>query len=410
MIYKTYRAPTYKDAVLNAKMELGNKVYIIGRKELKEGGFLGLFAKSVTEITVAKSEVADGSHAAGVQGVMGAAQPSPRAELTAPGVQPAPPAQGALGKSTDSSDGKKTLLELVQQKRGDDSAILKELQEIKTRLNELTDGRGTGPERPHLEELLKILNENDFSGDFIGQFRERLEDELTVKEAEDPGVLENKLKTYLGELIEVSGPIKSGNGKPTVVVLVGPTGVGKTTTIAKLAATFGVIEKRRVELITIDSYRIAAVEQLGKYAELMQLPLVVVNTREEFKNAIMNSRAELVFVDTAGRSQKNNMGLAEIRNILDGAKSNLDIHLVISAATKYRDALDVMGRFSQLMYDKLIITKMDETNTIGPLLSAMKPGKRISYVTTGQSVPDDIELANKEKLLAMLALEELRAG
>jgi flagellar biosynthesis protein FlhF len=313
-------------------------------------------------------------------------------------------------KAASPASGRKTLLELMQEKSGEERTILNELKEIKKRLNELGELKGSHGEKPFLKKLFNILNENDFSGDFIEQLRAKFEGELTVKDVADPKVLEEKLKGYLGGLIEVSGPIEVGKGRPTIVVLVGPTGVGKTTTIAKLAASYGVIEKRKVELITIDSYRIAAIEQLGKYAELMQLPLAVVNSREEFKTAVMNSKAELVFVDTAGRSQKNNMGLAEIRNILDGVSSNLDVYLVMSATTKYRDAIDILTRFNQLMYTKLIITKMDETNTIGPLLSVLKPDKKISYITTGQSVPDDIELADKEKLLSMLALEELHAG
>jgi flagellar biosynthesis protein FlhF len=142
----------------------------------------------------------------------------------------------------------------------------------------------------------------------------------------------------------------------------------------------------------------------------MQIPYTVINTREEFKHTIMNSTSEIIFVDTAGRSQKNNLGLAEMRNILDGVKTNLDIQLVISATTKYRDALDIMTRFNQLMYNKVIITKLDETNTIGSLLSIMNPEKKLSYFTTGQGVPDDIEIAEKEKLLDMIVFEELRAG
>jgi len=383
MIYKTYKAPTYREAVLNAKMDLGNNVYIIGRKELKEGGFLGLFAKSFTEITVAKSE--ENGNGTGNT-------------------------RGESPLKTVASPQQKAAVQLMQSKNDGEDVVLKELKDIKTRLNELTDTKDRDTGNLHFEKLIRILNENDFSGDFIRQLREKFENELSVKEVHDPKILEEKLKGYLGEFIDISGPIEVGKGRPTIVVLVGPTGVGKTTTIAKLAATYGVIEKRKVELITIDSYRIAAIEHLGKYAELMQLPLIVVNSREEFKNAIINSKAEIVFVDTAGRSQKNNLGIAEIRSILDGARTNLDIHLVMSATTKYRDALDIMTRFNQLMYNKVIISKMDETNTIGPLLSILQSDKKLSYFTTGQSVPDDIELADKEKLLSMLTLEELHAG
>ncbi len=390
MIYKTFKAPTYKEAVLIAKMEMGSNVYIIGRKELKEGGFLGLFSKTMTEIIVAKNEDIENQKNRNSTAIK-----NPQAESI---LQAASTIQKKLltghGESSSNEDG----------------SILRELKEIKTRLEQITDFTDKEKERPYLDKLIHILNVNDFSGDFIEQLRKKFEDELTLKEVQDPKILEEKFKGYLMNSIDTSGPVELGKGKPSVVVLVGPTGVGKTTTIAKLAATYGVIQKKKVELVTIDSYRIAAIEQLGKYAELMQIPLTVVNTREEFKNVIMNSKSEIIFVDTAGRSQKNNLGLAEMRNILDGAKTNLDIHLVLSATTKYRDAVDIITRFNQLMYNKVIITKLDETNTIGSVLSIMNPEKKLSYFTNGQGVPDDIEIADKEKLFEMIAFEELCAG
>ncbi|RKY01513.1 MAG: flagellar biosynthesis protein FlhF, partial [Spirochaetes bacterium] len=273
---------------------------------------------------------------------------------------------------------------------------------------ELSTGtRRSEDEIPNLNRLVTVLKENDFSEDFIREVRNRFREELTLKDAVDLKVFEKKLREFIGERIETSGPIEPGKGKPKVVVLIGPTGVGKTTTIAKLAATYGVLQKHDVELFTIDSYRIAAIEQLGKYAELMQIPFAVINTREEFKNAVSASKAEIIFVDTAGRSQKNSLGLAELRNVLDGVQRNIEIHLVISATSKYRDALDIVSRFSQFAYTNIIITKLDETNTLGPILSVLNREKKLSYVTTGQGVPDDIELADKQKLLDMIDFEML---
>ncbi|HUT66044.1 MAG TPA: flagellar biosynthesis protein FlhF [Spirochaetota bacterium] len=369
MIYRTYRAPTYKEAVLNAKMELGNDVYIIGRKTVKEGGILGLFAKELTEITVARNEDSPGG-----------------------GSQKQKKEQGNKAEVGAVNDG-----------------IMKELQDIKRRLSTIIAPPKSQEQNVHLNRLLMTLRDNDFSHDYIESLKAKFEDELSIKEANDSGTIERKFKSYVLDSIETSGPISPGKERPSVVVLVGPTGVGKTTTIAKLAASYGVLQKNKVELLTIDSYRIAAVEQLGKYAELMQLPFMVISSREEFKSAVSSSRAEMIFVDTAGRSPKNSMGLAELRTILDGVKSNLDIHLVISATTKWQDALDIMARFNQLMYSKIIITKLDETNTIGSLLSILDRDKKLSYFTMGQGVPDDIELAEKEKLLDLLVLDGIGA-
>ncbi|MFW6138051.1 MAG: flagellar biosynthesis protein FlhF [Spirochaetota bacterium] len=380
MIYKTYKAPTYKEAVLNAKMELGNNCYIIGRKQVKEGGFLGLFTRNMTKITVAKNEQKDQNMNAGTQ------QKKDKTD----------------NKSAEQGYG----AEHGRQSSQDiENVVMKELNDIKTRLRQLMPVSGSDQENPYLKKLVDILRENDFSNDYVDNVIHKFENELTLKDIHDPETLESKLKSHISESIETAGPVQAGKQRPSVVVLVGPTGVGKTTTVAKLAASFGVLQKHKVELLTIDSYRIAAIEQLGKYAELMQLPFTIINSREEFKAAVSNSKSELIFVDTAGRSQKNNMGLAELRSILDGINTDcLDIHLVISATTKHRDALDIMTRFNQLMYNKVILTKMDETNTIGSLLSVLDRNKKLSYFTTGQSVPDDIEIAQKEKLLNMLIL------
>jgi flagellar biosynthesis protein FlhF len=391
MIYRTFRAPTYKEAVLNAKMELGNDVYIIGRKTVKEGGVFGLFAKNLTEITVAKNEGARG---------------------TSTGVQPGDTKGDVSGESEKGE--RDTGGVFLQQKKETkvlsgtaDTEIMKELLDIKRKLNAIMAPGNAEEESVHLHRLLSTLRENDFSHEYIESLKIKLEDELSLKEAYDPGAIEEKLKSYILDSIETSGPICPGKDRPSVVVLVGPTGVGKTTTIAKLAASYGVLQKHKVELLTIDSYRIAAVEQLGKYAELMQLPFTVISSREEFKTAIGSSKAEVIFVDTAGRSQKNSMGIAELRTILDGVKSDLDIHLVLSATTKWQDALDIMTRFNQLMYSKIIITKLDETNTVGSLFSILSKDKKLSYFTMGQGVPDDIELAEKEKLLELLVLDGL---
>ncbi len=379
MIYRTFKAPTYKQAVLTAKIEMGSNVYIIGRRAFKEGGFLGMFAKNFIEITVAKNE-----------------DENNKVKNTVPGGMKSQPRNAFNQAEND--------------KKWYESGVLKELSEIKSRLKGITEVKNVETDSSHFKKLIAVLLENDFPHDYINQLRDEFENELTVKESHDPKVLEEKFREHILKSIETSGPIQLGNGRPSVVVLVGPTGVGKTTTIAKLAASFGVLQKHKVELLTIDSYRIAAIEQLGKYAELMQLPFTIINSREEFKSAVRNSKSDLIFVDTAGRSQKNNLGLAELRSILDGVNSNLDIHLVLSATTKYRDALDIMTRFNQLMYNNIIITKIDETNTIGSLLSVMNREKKLSYITTGQSVPDDIELAEKEKLLDMIFFEDFYAG
>ncbi|MGQ9615736.1 MAG: flagellar biosynthesis protein FlhF [Spirochaetota bacterium] len=408
MIYRTYRAPTYREAVTRARMELGNAIYIIGRKEVKEGGFLGLFSKRLTEITVARYDESDGD------------VPEKKASVLQKQSNSSRGAQVIGSKSREVLQPEGVTLKGEAQKSGSgtfqgdgvvvSAALLSEIREMKLQLQKVISTQAERSARGNhtLNRLAEVLRINDFSDDYIERMRGKFETELSYKDVQNPEILETRVKNYILDSIDLAGPIEIGKDRSRIVVLVGPTGVGKTTTIAKLAASFGVLQKRRVELFTIDSYRIAAIEQLGKYAELMQLPFTVINSREEFKNAVMNSKAELIFVDTVGRSQRNNLGLAELRDILDGAKAEIDVHLVISATTKFRDAIDIVTRFRQLMYGKVIISKLDETNTIGSVISALQGGMKLSYFTTGQGVPDDIEIARKEKLFEMITLEGLR--
>ncbi|NLM40793.1 MAG: flagellar biosynthesis protein FlhF [Firmicutes bacterium] len=187
-----------------------------------------------------------------------------------------------------------------------------------------------------------------------------------------------------------------------VVVLIGPTGVGKTTTIAKLAANFSLVAGRKVGLITVDTYRIAAVEQLKTYAEIIGLPLHVAYSPKELKEGIAKLKdRDLILIDTAGRSQNNHIQIAELRNFFEGVEA--EMHLVISATTKPRDVDEIISVFGQLPIDRVIITKLDETSVYGVLLHTCERAQvPIAFVTTGQGVPEDIEVADGERIAQLI--------
>jgi len=204
-----------------------------------------------------------------------------------------------------------------------------------------------------------------------------------------------RLPEVMTSFIKVAGaiqPPEPGQG-PRVVILVGPTGVGKTTTIAKLAATFR-LGGHSVGLVTIDTYRIAAVEQLKVYGDIIGIPVEVVMTPGALREAIGKlSDREMILVDTAGRSPSHKLHLGELRGFLEAVGSR-EVHLVLSATATRANLLRAIESFSQVGLDRLLITKVDEAATLGAVVSALhNASKPLSYVTHGQSVPDDLRVA-----------------
>ena len=200
-------------------------------------------------------------------------------------------------------------------------------------------------------------------------------------------------------------PIELTNSK-NIVAFVGPTGVGKTTTIAKLAAHFSLYKEKKVAMITADTFRVGAIEQLKLYGDLLEIPVLVIYRPEDIKNMLLDlSGFDLLLVDTMGFSPNNRMQIKKIKGLLDVIDPT-DIHIVISAATKNQDMIQILNNYKELNYKKLIITKLDETKSYGMILNALKTtGCSLSYLTAGQNVPDDIEIASAEKIADMI-LEE----
>ena len=192
------------------------------------------------------------------------------------------------------------------------------------------------------------------------------------------------------------------------MALVGPTGVGKTTTVAKLAANFKLNQGLRAGLVTVDTYRIAAVEQLRTYAEIIDLPLAVANTPGEMRRAIDQlGDVDLVLIDTAGRSPRDEVKIRELADFLHAAQPD-EIHLVLSAVAGERSLRSAVERFAVARADRLILTKLDEADALGVILGVLGQANRpVSYITTGQGVPDDIEPAERGRLARLILGHEL---
>lgn len=388
MKVKKYTGNNVQEIYQEIRLEMGKDAVILHTKKQKRGGIFGFFAKEYYEITAAVEEI-------------------PIEEET---VKPAVVTQQVFAQ------------ELNQQIRMPQP---KEAEEVGTgdcNLSEPASSSGNELRnmQEKMEEMMALLENTSqgFKGDFKRYYDKMIEQEVDSKiaarilkkvekryyELEKQESISQLLKEEIFKIIRPGKPIDlTMKNKQLVVALVGPTGVGKTTTIAKLAANYTIMDKKKVSLVTVDTYRIAAVEQLKTVGEIIGVPVEVVFTPQNLKNTI-NSHLDkdIVFIDTAGRSHKNSIQMSEIKGFLDAAAPD-DIFLVLSASTKYKDMLDIIEKYGSLPIKKLVFTKLDETTTYGAILNIVdKTKKSLSYFTNGQSVPDDIEVVDQERFWKLL--------
>jgi flagellar biosynthesis protein FlhF len=263
-----------------------------------------------------------------------------------------------------------------------------------------THGVGDLPEE--LFTLFAKLIDADVPEELAQELVERLRHESRGRLG-DPAMLQARIAQMIEADISTAGPVAVVSGRCRVAALVGPTGVGKTTTIAKLAANYRLKEKRRVGLITVDTYRIAAVEQLRTYANIIDLPMQVVSTPKEMHEAVRQMAGmDLVLIDTAGRSPKDEIRLRELKAFIGEASAD-EVHLVLSSVASSRTLQQTVERFAVVGATALILTKLDEANGLGNLLPVLRSSRLpVSYLTNGQNVPDDIEIANSPRLAKLI--------
>lgn len=274
-----------------------------------------------------------------------------------------------------------------------------QLEEMKSMLMEMSRNKGKEDAVPTLQSAMQAQEVTDrVMQDMISKLNgtEILAPRNSIKAA---GALEK----YIRKAIRVANGITLYSNRPKVVALIGPTGVGKTTTLAKIAARFVLEQGARVALITADTYRISAVEQLKTYSDILGLPLEIVYNPDALRRAIEKHKdKQLILIDTAGRSQYNEYQMKELSGLLS-IDADIEKHLVMSATTKTSDGIELLENFSICQPDRVIFTKVDETGTHGIILNILHRRKvALSYVTNGQSVPDDIEPASVERLAELL--------
>lgn len=417
MEVKTYRASTMQEALALVRDDLGPTAAVLHTREVGNTGLLkwlpGMRKIEVTaalEVNV-PSRFADRKSARPAD-----AMPAPaarRSETAGGGVTYEPSYTARVGRPAEPKS-------LVADRR--DSHDRAAPSEVQTQISELqalvadlcrrTGGAGHQELPESLFRIYTDLIEAEVGDSIARDLVERLRRETTEGERGDAMMLRTRLARMIEDEISVAGPIRPDGGRRRLVALVGPTGVGKTTTIAKLAANFRLREKKRVGLITVDTYRIAAVEQLRTYADIIDLPMHVVSTPREMRDAVNSfSSMDLVLLDTAGRSPHDDLKIQELKSFLTEADAD-EVHLVLSA-TAGASALEKTARqFAAVGTTHLVLTKLDEAAALGNLLPLFRNAKLpLSYLTDGQSVPDDIAPADGARLARLvLGLEPVASG
>jgi flagellar biosynthesis protein FlhF len=388
MQYFTEQATSHREALEMVRSKYGESAQVLSHKTVRLGGFLGFFAREGVEVT----------------GYIRPERPSEAAK------QPKP------------QDFEEEKRKILAQARADQAfqQVLAEIQGIKERLDESSLGASRAASEAEDQGTIRridaLLALNDFSEGFRREAVARLRRDFSLEALGDVEEVESAALEWVGDSIRLwKGPETRSSGGPRILALVGPTGVGKTTTIAKLAAIHavgmggasGLDGSRRpqsVRMITIDNYRIGARQQIETYGGIMGVPVSCVETAEDLRKTVaMHSDADLVLVDTVGKSPRDAVRLAEMQRVLAACGPGAEVHLALSATTKASDMVQIMRQFEPFDYKAVVITKLDETNRIGNAISALaERGKPISYVTNGQSVPQNIERARVTRFLMNL--------
>lgn len=401
MEIRTYRAGSMHEALSLVRRDLGPNAAVLHTREVQANRLFGLIPGR-RQIEVTASE---GVHVPS-RLPESATEMDPR---LGPPVQPARPdvpspyadsqasACPTRMPSSRPSDPPERPALAVEDQLSDLRAMLQEL----CRQNRSAAGPHDLPDS--LFRLFTDLIEVDLSEEIARELVERVRREASDAELDDSILARTRIAAMLEAEIPTGGPIAVTPGTRRLVALVGPTGVGKTTTIAKLAANFRLREKRNVGLITVDTYRIAAVEQLRTYADIIDLPMEVVSSPREMREAVRRMESlDLILMDTAGRSPRDEIKIQELRSFLSEAEAD-EVLLVLSSVAGERTLTHTAERFATVGTTGMILTKLDEATSLGNMLPLTRSSRLpIRYVTNGQSVPDDIETAESGRLARLV--------
>ena len=421
MDLKRYRVNNIQEALQLIKKDLGPEAVIVSTRQVKEGkGTFGLFGKTVLEVTAALDQE----------------QKSAPAKTPPPAQAAAAVAYGIKDQETQSSSN---VVPFRSTSTKDSQSLIlpiqKDVQELKESIDEIKIKTATygdhvinqlkhelGEMRHmlhmivsqsvhhddlHLPENLMILFQQMKFGGLEEKFARRVvleaQKNISEEDLQNFSYVKIFLARMLMKIIKTTNGIENIEQSQKIVSLIGPTGVGKTTTAAKICSEQILQYKRKVALITVDTMRIAAVEQLRAYAKVINVPLSIVSDKVELDRAISSyADYDVIVIDTGGCSQRDETQMFELRDIFD-ERGRLHNILVLSATTKDSDTNEITRKFGSMPLDSIVFTKLDESLSYGSIFNhAIRFKKPVSYLTTGQNVPEDIELATKERLVDLL--------
>ncbi|MGG3938393.1 flagellar biosynthesis protein FlhF [Anoxybacillus kestanbolensis] len=366
MKVKKFVASSMPEAMKMIRAELGNDAVILNSKVVHKKGFLGLFSRKNIE-------------------VIAAVDPKPAT----------PPVQKIKEKRKERTEPMR------------DEQLLKEIHELKATIHQLSQGGGIYP--TPLKAIDGHLIDQEISDDVRAMFMAPLLQRWYTSGANAPY---EEVKQWLHEeIIKTLPPLSFGgiSFEKKFVNVVGPTGVGKTTTLAKMAAGCVIKYRKKVAFITTDTYRIAAIDQLETYAKILDVPLEVCYNLDDFRQAKEKLASyDIVFIDTAGRNFRNAQYVNDLKKMID-FNEEMETFLVLSLTAKWRDMKDIYTQFSLIPIHKFIFTKVDETSRHGAMLNMMvQCGIGAAYMTHGQNVPDDIVEATPQLVANMITGVEQR--
>ncbi len=389
MKVKKFTAPSMQEAMKSVRIELGNDAVILNSRTVFSGGFFGFFRKKNIE-------------------VIAAADPQARQEMKSVVKEKQKiPVQPTLLQSDDGN-----VTSLAKKENGQtgnpkqSEQILKEIsalkEMIKTQSFQSAIASAQYPEP--VQKLVNLMNEQELSAPIKEKLASALIEHWFSTEGSNHSyeqMREFLKKEMVGLLADK--PFGGISLKKKFVNVIGPTGVGKTTTLAKIAADCILKHQKKVAFITTDTYRIAAIDQLKTYAQILNIPIEVCYSLEDFQSAAQKfSSYDIVLIDTSGRNFRNKQYVDDLFNVLD-FKIEMETYLVLALTSKQKDMEEIFKQFSSIKIDKFIFTKADETSVYGPMLNLTeKYNTGAAYITNGQNVPDDFLIASPETMTNFL--------